>query len=117
MNAYIVFASGRLDASIINCLDTVGFPELIGYSRGTKGAAERIVEERPQLIIIDSREAANQTSNLMRRLQNNAGCHSSVVVLGVEPMLNDAGRHMGTPVHYFQFPEEETKLRLLLGTR
>jgi len=70
MTVYIFFASGQVDVSVIDRLCTPGPIDLIGYSRDAKEAVLQVIENKPQVVVIDSRNATDAALRVMRKLWN-----------------------------------------------
>ena len=70
MTVYIFFASGQVDVSVIDRCCAPGPIDLIGYSRNAKDAVFQVIENKPQVVVIDSRNATDAAIKVMRELWN-----------------------------------------------
>jgi len=115
MNIFVVFASGQVDVSIIQCISGAGSLSLVGHSKDTQLALDQIIESKAQLVMVDSRNAVNDAQTLLQMLREKASDLSTFVILGTVPMLRYESTKSGKLIYYFKFPEEEKRLRTLLG--
>lgn len=113
MNHFVVFAKGQTDVSFINVLSGARSPGLVGHSKHTRDALAQIAEA--QLVVIDSRNAANDAMELLHRLRNKASDLSTLVILGTVPMWRYENAMSGTWIYYFRFLQVENGLRSLLS--
>ena len=114
MTAFVVFASGTVDMSIINCLGARGAPDLIGYSRNVEDAVVPIMEDTPEIVIVDSRHAESKAVSLLHGLWGFALVPVIIVLMGMELKENDQEwvRHKG--VYYFSYPQQRGDLLAVL---
>jgi chemotaxis response regulator CheB len=116
MTVFIVFASGQVDAAIINCLCGPESLDLIGYAKNAADALIRIVESRPELVIIDSRYAEIAALTVLRDLQGLALVSIILVTPGSAILASDQVKSTEQVTHLFQFPDEGETLRATLST-
>ena len=116
MTVFIVFASGKVDTSVVNCLCSPGSPDLIGYSRCVEGAVVRILENKPNVVIVDSRRAENEASTLLLGLRDFALAPIIVVLTDIVTRQDDQKGMMNQDIHYLQYHEEEKGLCAELAT-
>jgi len=115
MTVFIVFASGHVDVSVINCLCGLVSLDLIGYSRHVEDALVRILENKPNVVIIDSRNAESDASGVLRGIRDFALTPVRVVLTNLASIQNDQKVFMEEGIVRFQFPEEEKDMRLALA--
>ena len=107
MTVFIVFASGKVDASIIHCLCESESLDLIGYARDTVDAADRIVKNEPQVVIIDSRHNNDAARTVLRELEHLAQVPTIIIISDSATMRDGQEGSMEVVTHCFQFPGEE----------
>ena len=68
--AFILFASGQIDVAVIDSLCSLGSLDLIGYSTDAEVAVSQVLENEPQIVIIDSRNRMDVACRVIRELWN-----------------------------------------------
>ena len=68
--AFIIFASGRIDVAVIDCFCGLGYLDLIGYSTDAEVAVSQVLENEPQIVIIDSRDRMDVACRVIGEVRN-----------------------------------------------
>ncbi|HTY35520.1 MAG TPA: hypothetical protein VMH23_00310 [Bacteroidota bacterium] len=113
MTVFVVFASGRVDSSVIGCLCNSSDVEILGYSTHVEEVRSRIIDNNPQAVIVDLRQADGVMKPLIRNLRS---LFPSLILIAVTDTSNaDPCSWIEQEVNIFQLPDEEDKFRTFLS--